>query len=974
MKILPQAGTPVSPGSCNTSDHVLKGAARAAAQAFADYGEKLGWGDEPARLGYAQQLETALRPLDLPDQVAVLDEFGLRDHAAELDVWVPETWKTAAAVHMNIVRLVPVVGADGQFVRKTDGQISQHFVVQESISLPSALHLLRHDPTTRDRTARVRECEPGSVGYKRGKGGLVRLVPTLNLPPQTPLAGVTAGHNGMYHFDVDQRLEGLSDEELAALDDRLWAHPNVTMLAVSAGGVGRWVLIHGPLADDPEDYKAHNSAIIADLPDDLKRYFLDAQGHTSRTELNGQRYGAHDPNARLRDPLPPPHPRAGPAVEAQQVQAETTASDAEEPPPSNGQHQDAWKWDLSPEAHLERILARDGNFETTRHGHQAVRFRCPGPGHTNGDQTPSAEAWLGKDKQGTLRVALKCYAGCPDKDIRQGLDLPFGRRPGSAPAPPTAGGSCGAAGVTPGIAVWPGLPLTAENAQDDANFHRFIQDHAPSLVVALQHDEPETLADIYAVTRSGRLDRVRAQALLRETAYRILDANRVQNTALTEDGNLKLLENYKPVRDDARGLLKAGGFDKLRAVAQTVIDALKYSGKLPDGLVVVAKDDVDGNLRYFGSPNGVWDLLTGLRVNPREARQFFVAACIRDAVHPTATHDWVDAILPPLSALATDSIEMYRARIIAYVMTHRPNREFVLELCDAGSGKTACRNGLQYALRPYVSGVNVDCFLTNRFRATGGTAHNGYLFRFGPPARLLFMPEFGVKEGTHMDLELLNKATGGEAAVEARQISKKISDVAPTASLWIQGNKPKGGTDPLSIAKDDDDVSRGIRDRARVLHRDRIPDADQMDDYKDAGRDLPDFRQAVVARVMEYCVRWGRDRFPEDIPSVRDAQAAAIEDARPLFLKEFIPTIISREMPDVVPQPAHSHLVYQEYLAWNEANGEGKPQPQRAVTEAVQKHHELEPGRKGKLKGDIPGKRPETIFWDGWFLVPVDTR
>ena len=881
---------------------------------------------------------------------------------------------SAAAVHVSIARLLPVIDADGKPVIGADGRAVQHFVIKDRLNLHAVFHLLRNDEHARLQTERVQAAEPGSADYGRFKMRLIRLIPSLDVPLGTLLAGVTDGHNGLYQFDVDQHLEGLSAEGLAAVGDKLWELPEANLLARSAGGRGFWLMIHGPVAQDPQDYKRHHQAILASLPGDVLPFFLNDDGHTSRTEMNGQRFGAHDPLVRLRDPLPPPHPGAGPAVEAQQPQAATTAPNAEEPPPSNGQHQDAWKWDITPEAHLERILARDGSAETTRHGQQAIQFRCPGPGHTNGDQNPSAEAWLGKDKRGTPRVALKCYAGCPDRDIRQGLDLPFGRRPGSAPAPPTAGGSCGAAGVTPGTAVWPGLPLTAENAQDDANFRRFIQDHAPSLVVALQYDEPEALADIYAVTRSGRLDRVRAQALLRETAYRILDANRVQNTGLTEDGNLKLLQDYKPVRDDARGLLKAGGFDKLRAVAQTVIDALEYSGELPYGLVVVAKDDVDGNLRFFGAPNGVWDLLTGMPVDPQEARQYFVAACIRDAVDPSATHPWVDDILPPLNALAADSIEMYRARIIAYVMTHRPNREFVLELCDAGSGKTAFRNALQYSLKPYVAGINVDCFLTNRFRATGGTAHNGYLFRFGPPARLLFMQEFGVKEGTHMDLELLNKATGGEAAVEARQIAKKISDVAPTASLWIQGNKPKSGTDPLSIAKDDDDVSRGIRDRAKVLHRDRIPEGDQVEDYKDAGRDFPEFRQAVVARVMEYCVRWGRDGFPEDIPSVRDAQAAAIEDARPLFLKEFVPSIISRTMTDDDPQPAHSYLVYQEYLAWHEANGEGKPQPQRAVTEAVQKHHELEPGRKSKTNGTIPGKRPETIFWDGWFLVPVDAR
>ena len=134
---------------------------------------------------------------------------------------------------------------------------------------------------------------------------------------------------------------------------------------------------------------------------------------------------------------------------------------------------------------------------------------------------------------------------------------------------------------------------------------------------------------------------------------------------------------------------------------------------------------------------------------------------------------------------------------------------------------------------------------------------------------------------------------------------------------------------------------------------------------------------------MEYCRAYGEDGFPEEIQSITEYREELKGKAKGTWFKEFVPSIIAQQVPGTDPEPAHSYLVYQEYLAWHAANGEGRPQPRRAVTDAVLEHHKPGQSRGGKTpdrngaRQDTPdrnGARQDTLFWEGWFLMPVDAR
>ena len=350
-----------------------------------------------------------------------------------------------------------------------------------------------------------------------------------------------------------------------------------------------------------------------------------------------------------------------------------------------------------------------------------------------------------------------------------------------------------------------GLALTGENAQAAANGARFAAHHASDLLIALDRGNVDAGADVYAVTASGRIDALTAKALLHRTARHTLELNRIHNTFISESGRLVMRPDFKLVQDDQRTLLQPDGFDRIRRIMPSVIVGLENDGAVPPGLivvdkkdVVVDKKDVDANLRYLGAPNGVWNLLEAALVDPMEARHFFVSASIPDAVDLNATHPMVNRILPPVDSLEAGSIELHRAQIVAYAMTHAPEREFILELCDAGSGKSTLRNSLQHSLKPYVGGISVDAIMTGRYKASGGSAHNGHLFELAAPARIRFMAEFGNRAG-EVDTELLKEITGGEATQDVRQIRCAVTTIAVTATLWIQGNRPKQGVDPLGL-------------------------------------------------------------------------------------------------------------------------------------------------------------------------------
>ena len=500
------------------------------------------------------------------------------------------------------------------------------------------------------------------------------------------------------------------------------------------------------------------------------------------------------------------------------------------------------------------------------------------------------------------------------------------------------------------------------NIADASNLARLMRFFSEELVIALpdpSDSRPATgrgrrkaLPDIYAIDYRGMLSSDRAGALLLKTARLYYD----------ECYSLKGAERHA-CTDDARKLGNDGVLERLCGVAAAAVHDLRDAGALPEGLVVKHKSEIDCDLHHIGTAEGVLDLRTGHIVPPSEARQFLVVSTTEVSYDHTARHPrhpGLDRVLPPVGAMAPDSVECYRARIIAYCMTHRPHRQFMWELCASGSGKTTFANTLSGALGDaYVQTLRPEV-LKHETSVGGATHHNGDINQFAAPSRIIFCPEFAGQ----VDTTLLKRLTGGDR-VSFRPIREAARTIRPTAHLWVQGNVSDDAR--LGIGGDDDNAA-AIRDRAKLLWRERIADTDAEDksllllgEDRDAPG-APEFRAAALARIVDYCMRFHDKGWPEVLPSLAQRLEDQARKEQPLWKRSWLPHVLTPLETEDGEPPTNNKQVYHNYLMWHEANDSGeKPAPTRAIGQAVCKHYEVKP-RKGW------DHKVRVSIYDGWRL------
>ena len=234
-----------------------------------------------------------------------------------------------------------------------------------------------------------------------------------------------------------------------------------------------------------------------------------------------------------------------------------------------------------------------------------------------------------------------------------------------------------------------------------------------------------------------------------------------------------------------------------------VVDDLQERDLLPSGVVVVAKDEVDADLTCIGTPKGVLDLRTGEILPYDEARERLVASNTGVDYDANARHPKVDEILPPIGPeMARDPMCWYRTIILGYGLTHEPGREFVWEICAAGSGKSTFANAVQRALgRNYVRTFRREALRPDRFASA--TSHNSDLRHLAKPVRFAFVREIQDK----LESEIVKSASGGDD-LSMRPIRAEDHEIEVTALLWFMGNPRLRGGPQLDIADDDENSVR----------------------------------------------------------------------------------------------------------------------------------------------------------------------
>ena len=420
------------------------------------------------------------------------------------------------------------------------------------------------------------------------------------------------------------------------------------------------------------------------------------------------------------------------------------------------------------------------------------------------------------------------------------------------------------------------------NLTDTSDCYRLLKSAGPDLVIAMPSVtgkggayRDSHAAVIYAVDPNrGMLSQTHA-------VWHLINAGRdyMAGLAYPALGGRELGACAKAARKLLNSRRIASLSEQMPAV---LLDAAAHDVELD--AQVVDLDAIDRNLGYVGTTVGVLELHTGRILSPEEARPLLIASSIPDPYNPAARHPWVDDILPPLPRIipaedgSPDPWALYRAQAVAYAMRNPPRRQLFLEQCDAGSGKTTFTNALGRGFGDaYITVIRPDVLLAppkkngRSLAGTGGGAHNGDLRHFMAPTRVVFTQEFE----SDPDVPLLKRLSGGDE-VPYRRIREEDTKGRPTAHLWIQGNEASGNYD----LSGNDSSSDAMRDRVRLLYRQRredlgLPVDDRVEDYGNDDTELEPgdallFRQAVVARVVEYCQWFADAGFPESLVAQRE--------------------------------------------------------------------------------------------------------
>ena len=512
-----------------------------------------------------------------------------------------------------------------------------------------------------------------------------------------------------------------------------------------------------------------------------------------------------------------------------------------------------------------------------------------------------------------------------------------------------------------------------DNMNTRGNLARLIDRYGPMLLIALPDpgDPPDSPSDIYGVEPNGILTMIAARSFYESVQTQYLrDA-----TPPPDEEGKKRSPTSSRVYLHALNCNTTGEWRELCKEAASAIHYWQREGIDLLGLEIRRKSDADSDLSVIGTPHGVLDLYTGWILRPEEGRKRFVTASIPDPYNPKARHPACDAVLPSWGGMKPGSRELYRARGVSRMMTTSPRRELMVEICDAGSGKSTFSNALQTGFGPsYVNSIAIEQLLEPRVKSRVPNEHNGELGKFTHPMRILFSSEAG--KGGRLDADLVKRVTGSDAFV-FRVIREKPVTARASAHLWIQGNAAEDGTLELGLS-DADENAQALQERAKLLTRQAIPEGQRVLEWVDLGYQDTDeariYRQSVVARVVEYCVAFASLGWPEDLPEMEDLLREQIENEQDLWETDWLPYHIAQ----VEGAVTTTERVYQDYLAFemrNEPqNMKNNLKTQKAITNRVGKFHGIRATKTRLSAAD--GGRVVSAFRDlalvGTSLFPGD--
>ena len=367
--------------------------------------------------------------------------------------------------------------------------------------------------------------------------------------------------------------------------------------------------------------------------------------------------------------------------------------------------------------------------------------------------------------------------------------------------------------------------------------------------------------------------------------------------------------------------------------------------------------ELDADLSAIATPAGVWSIPKHRYLSADEARPKLCSATIRWDYDTAANHPVALELFESLygDLQDTTTMEFARWRQAATALVRRPDREIIVKISRSGSAKSTEGNLQLNAFWPLVVKGERAAIEASTGYNSGGSRHNSYLADFARPARRVNVAEASAEDRQlqkPFDSQLLRELSESSSITYRDPGPNPRVTKAYDAHLFIDGNVPEQGQDLLRISGSSDGAE-AIKDRLRGSPYARIPDDQRRRELRDYGNpsnardqqqadDIAYFNRTIVRLMFDGMVQnWAM--LTDGVLPQDDYSSQVVEElqnrGKPEWQVKWLPRVLKPTGPE--EDDIHTLAIYQSYLDWHDANGEGRPVARRRITDVVKLHYGL---------------------------------
>ena len=240
---------------------------------------------------------------------------------------------------------------------------------------------------------------------------------------------------------------------------------------------------------------------------------------------------------------------------------------------------------------------------------------------------------------------------------------------------------------------------------------------------------------------------------------------------------------------------------------------LQDEGKDLFGATMCDLSEIDGDRRYIGYPNGVFDLREGKLLPPAEGRKALVATRKPYDFDQDATHPDVDRLLSHMPEAKRE----WLLDNLAYSLHGKPNRRVNVMVGPTKGGKSTLMSAIKNSMGEYAKPLGVGSLAPKR-GSGGANQATPDMAAVMQPTRIAYIQE---AEQLHIDSARIKSLVGGDSQ-SYRMLYENNREGVPTAAIFLLGNDhPESGYGSVG--------DPAMRDRLAVMEYPPIP-ADSRDE------------------------------------------------------------------------------------------------------------------------------------------------